>query len=347
MPVTATEILMEKEALYYQKLEGGAVQCRLCAHRCRILEGRKGLCGVRQNKQGVLYTMHYPYVAAVGVDPIEKKPLYHFLPGTDSYSVAGIGCNFRCQFCQNWQLSQVHEALSLGTKEIPMPPQEIVARAAAAGCKSISYTYSEPTVFFELACETAHLARDAGLRNVFVTNGYMSCEALDGIAPYLDAANIDLKSFRESFYKKVCGASLAPVLDTIAAAKRKGVWIEITTLVIPGLNDTEEELDSLASFIASLDCGIPWHISRFHPDYRLHDREATGGETLKKAYNIGKNRGLKYVYIGNYQADYAVSTKCPSCGKTVIERCGFSVSCSRLSGGRCPFCHAMIDGFFA
>ena len=287
-----------QEAMFYNKVEGKEAQCYLCAHNCKIALGQFGFCGVRQNIQGVLNTLVYAEVIAANVDPIEKKPLYHFLPGSMSFSIATKGCNFRCGFCQNWQISQV-SGQDNAREVYKLMPERIVEEAKKNHCQSISYTYTEPTIFFEYAYDIAKVAKQAGLKNIFVTNGYMSREALETISPYLDAANIDLKSFREKFYVENCKGHLQPVLDSIKLAKKLGVWIEITTLIIPGYNDSVSELSDIAGFIASVGKDIPWHISRFHPDYHFLNQKLTPIETLKKAEDLGKKAGLDHVYLGN------------------------------------------------
>ncbi|MBU0758913.1 MAG: AmmeMemoRadiSam system radical SAM enzyme [Candidatus Omnitrophica bacterium] len=293
---------MIKEAMFYEKLEGGKVRCGLCSHRCEILSGKFGICRVRKNQDGKLYTYAYGEVIASHVDPIEKKPLYHFLPGSFSYSIATAGCNFKCSFCQNWEISQ---ALGIGEGRrvkgggYELKPEEVIREAKKNKCKSISYTYTEPTIFFEYAYDTARLAKEAGLFNVFVTNGYITEEPLKAIRPYLDAANVDLKSFREDFYQEMCNAHLEPVLNSIKTMKRLGIWVEITTLVVTGRNDSEEEFKDIAEFITSVDSGIPWHISRFHPDFKYLEAEPTHVETLKRAKEIGRKAGLKYIHLGN------------------------------------------------
>ena len=289
---------MMQEAMFYNKAKGKEAQCYLCAHNCKIALGQFGFCGVRQNIQGVLNTLVYAQVIAANVDPIEKKPLYHFLPGSMSFSIATKGCNFRCGFCQNWQISQA-SGQNKAREVYKMIPERIVEEAKKNHCQSISYTYTEPTIFFEYAYDIAKVAKQAGLKNIFVTNGYMSREALETISPYLDAANIDLKSFREKFYVENCKGHLQPVLDSIKLAKKLGVWIEITTLIIPGYNDSVSELSDIAGFIASVGKDIPWHISRFHPDYHFLSEKMTPIETLKKAEDLGKKAGLDYVYLGN------------------------------------------------
>ena len=289
---------MIKQAMLYDKLDNGRVKCNLCAHCCKISPDSSGICGVRKNKDGELYTLVYGDVIASHVDPIEKKPIYHFLPGSYSYSIATIGCNFKCSFCQNWEISQVSKRQNTLSGHELMP-EEVVREAKKNDCKSISYTYTEPTIFFEYAYETAKLAKKEGLYNIFVTNGYMTKETLNVIKPYLDAANIDLKSFREDFYKEMCGAHLKPVLDTIELMKKLGIWIEITTLVVTGKNDSDNEFKDIAEFIANIDPDIPWHISRFHPDFKYLEGKPTPIDALKRARDIGKKAGLRNIHLGN------------------------------------------------
>jgi pyruvate formate lyase activating enzyme len=333
------------EALLYETLEDHCVRCGLCSHRCVIADGRRGICHVRENRGGVLHTLVYGRLIAQHIDPIEKKPLYHFLPGTLSYSIATVGCNFRCRFCQNADIAQLpsdHGGAIIGDT---VKPEQVVKAAEKAGCRSISFTYTEPTVFFEFALETARLARSKGIRSVFVTNGYMTPEALDLIAPVLDAANVDLKAFTRSYYKDVCGAKLEHVQATLRDMKSKGVFLEVTTLVVPGLNDDPKELKALAEFLVNdLGSDTPWHISRFHPTYRLTDRPPTPVKTLSTAREIGLAAGLKFVYTGNVPGDTGESTFCPACGATLIERWGFQVGRLRMSNGRCARCDAAIEG---
>ena len=333
---------MQKEAMCYRKVEGKIVDCLLCNHRCRIPEGGRGICGVRENAGGVLYTRSYGQAISAHVDPIEKKPIFHLAPGSDSFSFATVGCNFRCGFCQNWQISQVKEARRLGFSPTSLSPADIVKSAVRNRCASISYTYTEPTIFFEYAYETSALAKEKGLYNIFVTNGYMTEEAIEAIRPYLDAANVDLKAFSETYYREICGAKLGAVLRSIEKMKALGIWVEITTLILPHLNDSENELKGIASFIAGVGAEIPWHISRFHPDYRMTDLEATPPETLERAYEIGKEAGLRYVYIGNVAGEE--NTFCYRCGALLIRRLGFSVLENVIRGGRCAQCDAVIDG---
>ena len=250
-------------ALLQQPLGGQAVQCRLCAHYCRIENEKTGICRVRLNRDGCLYSLNYDRVIATHSDPIEKKPLYHFLPGTSSFSIAAMGCNFRCRFCQNYSISQVDP--NRGPLGEPIPPQDLVQAALDAGCRSIAYTYTEPTIFFELMLETAKLARSRGLKNAMITNGYMSPEGLELLAPWMDAANVDLKAGSDDFYREQCGGRLQPVLDTITGMHKAGIWLEVTTLLIPGLNTDEAQLDRVVTFLNHLDPRIPWHVSRYYP----------------------------------------------------------------------------------
>lgn len=336
---------MVREAMLYEKLDNGAVRCGLCAHRCSIAQSQFGICGVRKNEGGVLYTLVYGEVIASHVDPIEKKPLYHFFPGTDAYSIATVGCNFKCSFCQNWQISQSNKKDALDMSEYELKPEEAVREAKEKKCRSISYTYTEPTVFFEYAYDTARLAKKEGLRNNFVTNGYMTRETLDTVRPYLDACNVDLKSFSDDFYKDICRARLAPVLDSIKYMKKLGIWVEITTLVVPGANDSDGELKKIAEFIAGLDNNIPWHVSRFHPGFRYTDAEPTPVKTLKRAERIGKEAGLRYVYIGNVIGE-SEDTICYNCRGLLIKRFGFSASIVGMKDSRCLACGADIKGLF-
>jgi pyruvate formate lyase activating enzyme len=336
---------MIKEAMLYRSLEGGRVECFLCAHRCLIAAKKFGVCGVRENKEGKLYTHVYGEVIAAHIDPIEKKPLYHFLPGTTSFSIATVGCNFRCPFCQNWQISQATKKDKALQGDGKLSPEDIVREATKQRCRSVSYTYTEPTIFFEYAYDTAKLARSAGLANVFVTNGYMTAEALNLIRPYLDAANVDLKAFSDETYKKVCGARLEPVLESIRLMKELNIWVEVTTLVVPGMNDGEDELADIARFIAGVSPEIPWHVSRFHPDYKYTETKATPLENLRKAYSLGKKEGLKYVYIGNVWGE-SEDTFCPQCGKALLRRSGFFVEENKVKDGKCSFCGKAIAGVF-
>lgn len=288
-----------KKAILYQKLSKNRVKCLACSHYCMINDGKRGICGVRENIKGELYLLVYGLVAAIHLDPIEKKPLYHFLPKTNVLSFGTVGCNFACDFCQNWQISQVSKIPHRDLFGVEYNPPQIVDFALSAGAPSIAYTYNEPGVFFEYAFDTMKLAKKSGIKNIYVSNGYISKEARKKLKGLLDAANIDLKSFNENFYKKICGAKLKAVLETIYDFYKMGVHLELTTLIIPGKNDSVEELSNIANFIAGIDRSIPWHISRFFPNFKMRDIKPTPLATLKKASKIGIGAGLKNVYIGN------------------------------------------------
>jgi len=334
---------MQHEAILYEKGDDNQVHCRMCAHRCRILPGKRGICRVRENRGGTLYTLVYGKLVAEHVDPIEKKPLYHFLPGSVSYSVATAGCNLSCRHCQNYEIS----ILSPNDTSIPgqfRTVDEVVNKALASGCRSISYTYTEPTIFLEYALDCCRQGREAGLKNVFITNGFMTPEAIDMVTPCLDAANVDLKGATDDFYHQVCGARLEPVLETIRALYEAGVWIEVTTLLIPGLNDDERSLGFIAEFIASIDPLIPWHISRFFPTYKMTDRPPTPMGSLRRAERAGRNEGLKYTYLGNISQGND-QTLCHNCGHLLLERSGFTLISSNLSqDGACPKCGTAFYG---
>lgn len=336
---------MKKEAFLYEKLGDKTVHCYLCAHQCRISDSKFGICGVRQNIDGSLYTHVYGNVIVSNVDPIEKKPLYHFYPGSTSYSIATAGCNFKCGFCQNWRISQLKRNDTTLQNNPVMMPDDVIENAILNDCKSISYTYTEPTIFFEYAYDTAYLAKKKGLSNVFVTNGYISKEAIELIHPYLDAANIDLKSFRDDFYQKNCFGHLQPVLQTIHLMKELGIWIEITTLLIPGKNDSEKELSDIATFIAKVGKDIPWHITAFHPDYKFIDINPTTRESLRKARDIGEKHGLRYVYIGNLLTE-SNNTVCLHCHSLLIKRSYLAVEENKIINGKCPYCGTKVDGKF-
>lgn len=334
-----------REANFYEKLKNDSVKCNLCSHRCsRIADGERGICGVRENRNGKLYSLVYGRVIARNLDPIEKKPFFHFLPGTMAYSIATVGCNFRCGNCQNYDISQMakEHGTIVGQK---MSPEEIVSAAKRSNCSSIAYTYSEPTIFFEYALNIAKLAKKVGIKNIFVTNGYITREALNKIAPYLDAANIDLKSYTENFYQKNCGAHLQPVLNSIKLHKKLGIWTEITTLIIPTLNDTEEELRQIAEFIKK-EAGpeTPWHITAFHPTYKLIDLPPTTIPILRRAREIGLKVGLYYVYEGNVPGEEGENTYCHTCQKILIRRFGYRILENNIKDSVCPFCGAKIEG---
>jgi pyruvate formate lyase activating enzyme len=332
-----------KEAMFYDREENNAVRCGLCRFHCLIGNGERGICAVRENRGGTLYSLIYGKLCAEHIDPIEKKPLFHVMPGSKTYSIATAGCNFHCHHCQNYVISQVSDASPIQGEA--RTPREVVKRAIDNNCSSISYTYTEPTIFFEFACDTARLAREAGLKNIFVTNGYISREALAVIAPFLDAANIDLKGFSEGFYRDVIHARLSEVLDSIIEYRKQGIWLELTTLLIPGLNDSESEMRGMVDFIvANLGIDTPWHVSQFYPTYKLNDRPRTPTSTLRKAFDIGCAAGLRYVYEGNVPGQGGENTRCPSCSTLLIQRYGYIIEANRIDNGACPDCGAAIAG---
>ncbi len=340
-----------KEALLYEKLDDRRVRCHLCAHRCLIAEGHRGVCLVRENRGGTLYTLVYGLPLSQAVDPVEKKPLFHFYPGSTAFSIATVGCNFRCEFCQNADISQMpRDQGQIAGRQTA--PEEVVRAAKRYGSRSIAYTYTEPTIFFEYSYDIARLAHAEGIASVYVTNGYMTAEMLElfqGVTadhePWLDAANVDLKAFRDETYKKVCGARLQPVLDALKKMKELGVWVEVTTLVVPEMNDSEAELRDIARFLAAeLGVETPWHVSRFHPDYRMYDRGPTPPATLRRAYDLGREAGLRYVYVGNLPGARLEDTFCPGCGRVVIGRWGFQVTERHLREGACAYCGTAVEG---
>jgi len=344
-----------KECLNYKKINTEIVQCRNCSHFCKIKDGHVGICGIRKNIGGKLYLLTYGKAIALHIDPIEKKPFFHFLPGSYAYSFGTLGCNFRCDNCQNYDISQIFgykgktEAYQKFDWGYEISPREIVKEAIKNNCKSIAYTYNEPTVFLEYALDTMKIAKEEGLKNVWVSNGYMSREALDSILPWLDGINVDIKSYDDNFYKSNCGARVKPVLENCKYLVEKGVWLEITTLVIPGLSDDEKMLKRIARFIKEeLGDFIPWHVSAFSAaiSWKLQHLEDTPVETIRIAHEIGCKEGLKYVYAGNVWKGDLESTKCSVCGKNFIKRIAYEVSdCNR--SGKCEHCGRKIEGVFS
>ena len=330
----------------WEPAEDRCVRCRLCSWHCLIADGKRGRCRVRQNIGGRLYSLVYDKLCAANADPIEKKPLFHFQPGSRSFSIAAPGCNFQCLFCQNWQISQmpVYQNVLEGSA---YRPEAIVRAAVESRCKSIAYTYTEPTVFMELCDETGRLARQQGLANVFVSNGFMSRAAIDNAADWLDGINVDLKAFSETYYRDLCKAKLEPVLETIRyIARHTDIWLEITTLVVPGQNDSDDELRAIAEFIAAeASVDVPWHVSRFYPQYKMLDNPPTGEKQLQRACEIGGEAGLRYVYVGNLPGSRAESTFCWNCGTQLIERCGYQILQNLVRDSKCPKCETRIAGF--
>lgn len=351
--------IIMKRATLFKNLEGKKVQCTACKQACKISPGHTGICGVRQNIDGTLHLIVYGKASAVNIDPIEKKPLFHFLPSSQVLSLGTVGCNFACSFCQNWDLSQITKDLKTRLiKEkkhnqmhaevtkygYELQPEDIVKKCVENKIPSIAYTYNEPAIFFEYLYDTAKLAKNKGIKNIFVSNGYESEEALEMIKPYLDGINVDLKAFTEEFYRKICHAKLAPVLETIKRINELGIWMEITTLVIPGKNDSDAELKKIAEFIVDLDKNIPWHISAFHPDYKMKDADHTPSQTLLRAYEIGKKAGLKYIYVGNILDEERASTYCNGCGELLIQRKGFVTTVKNFKNGKCTNCSEIVAG---
>jgi pyruvate formate lyase activating enzyme len=333
------------EASLYETLPDKKVQCHLCAHHCTIAEGRVGVCFVRENIDGKLFTSTYGNVISRHVDPVEKKPLYHFYPGSMAYSIATPGCNFRCPWCQNWEISQ-SPRLGEKLRGAEISVEEIVSAAQSTGCRSIAYTYTEPTIFFEYAYDIAQKARDVGLSNIFVTNGYMSKEMLSELHPYLDAANVDLKAFSDETYRRIIGARLQPILDNLKTMKAMGIWLEVTTLIVPDLNDDESELRDAARFmVQELGPDTPWHLSRFFPNYLMTDRPVTPEKILHRAMEIGLEEGLHYIYLGNIGMDGGNVTVCPNCHRDLIRRSQFGVLANHIKEKNlCPDCGYEISG---
>ena len=338
---------MSQNGWLSKKLTSGKVLCEACLQACVLDEGEYGICSVRKVQNGELQLFVYGLAAAVNVDPVEKKPMFHFLPKSKVFSFGTVGCNFSCKFCQNYSISQYPKENNLEIVGRELSPEKIVALTIENGCDSIAYTYNEPIIFFEYTYDTAKLAHEKGLKNIYVTSGYETHKAIDLLAPYIDGMNIDIKSFSNEFYKEICGAGLKPVLETVKYAHEKGIWVEITTLLIQGKNDSDEEIREIAKFIASVDTSIPWHLSAFHPMYKMLDVPRTPASTLRRAYKIGEEEGLKYLYVGNIDDEDFESTYCPSCKKRVVDRRGHIgevVTNSLDENGSCPHCNYKLEG---
>jgi len=332
-----------KRMQYYKKVEGKeSIVCLLCRHACKLKEGQTGICGVNQNKEGALKTLVYGHPIALNVDPVEKKPLYHLLPGSKVLSFGTVGCNFKCPFCQNWDISQTN----IINESIEVSPEQMVELAIKEGASAIAYTYNEPTIFYPYAKDIGVLAKEKGLKNIFVSNGFETPEMIDDMATWVDAANIDLKSWDESYYKKVLKGGLEAVKDTLRRMVKAGIWVEVTTLLIEGDNDSDEALRQMASFIADdLGVDVPWHLSAFYPNYKMSEHQATGLATLQRAEQIGKKAGLKHIYLGN--VPIAGNTYCPECDTLLIDRAGYNVTTNRLQDGSCPHCSKSIAGVWS
>jgi len=336
---------MTKKAILYKKLPNQNVMCQVCNHYCMIQPNKTGKCGIRQNKDGELYLLVYGKALGVHIDPIEKKPLYHFFPGTNIFSLWTAGCNFTCKFCQNRQMSQAKEFPEIVNEGESWPPKKIVDYCIENNISSIAYTYNEPTVFFEYAYDTMKLAKKHWIKNVRVTNGFMSKECLKKIEKLIDAVNIDIKWYTEDFYRNICGARLQPVLDNVKRCYEHNIWTEVTTLVIPGYNDQDEILEWIAKFIYSVSPDMPWHLSAFYPAYKMLDVPSTPVELLQKWYDIGKKIWLNYIYMGNIRNNWHEHTICPKCWLHVIERMWFSLHKDPdFKNGICPKCGFHIAG---
>jgi len=325
---------------YYKNLEkSNKIICMLCQHFCQLKEGQVGICGVNKNENGALKTVVYGHPSALNLDPVEKKPMYHLLPGTSALSLGTVGCNFKCPFCQNWQISQEHAV----DRSVDISPQKMVDLAIENGASSIAYTYNEPTIFYPYAKDIGVIAKERGLKNIFVTNGFESEEVVKDMASWLDAANVDLKSWDDAYYKKVLKGGLEGVKETLRNMVKEGIWVEVTTLLIEGENDSDADLRAMAAFIANeLGKHVPWHLSAFHPDYKVLDKDRTSMQTLQRAYNIAKKAGLYYVYLGNVPAHG--DTYCPECNTLLIDRTGYNVTINNLKNGYCPKCNRAIEG---
>lgn len=334
----------KQEAQLWKLLPDGHVQCELCSHFCVIPEGKKGICKERQNIGGVLYSLNYGRLIAAHVDPIEKKPLYHFLPGSPSFSIASPGCNFRCAWCQNWDISQANDRNDPSRLKY-ISPEDVFKQVLRSKSMSIAYTYTEPTVFFEYTLELSKLAREAGIKNVYVSNGFMSARMLDLYLPWLDAANIDIKAFDDAVYRKYSGARLQAVLDNCKRLKEAGVWLEVTTLLVPGVNDDDKQIQGLANFIVEqLGEETPWHLSRYFPQPQFSQIEATPIKTVHHAMAIGKAAGLKYIYAGNMSG--GADTYCPSCEAALVLRDRIFLQENHLVNSSCPHCGNKIAGIW-
>jgi len=323
--------------MLYEKLHDNLVRCKVCPHRCFVKPRARGICRIRENREGKLQTLVYGETSAMAVDPIEKKPFFNFWPGSLSFSISTVGCNFKCPWCQNWNISQcVPEDSYLEY----VAPEKVVELAINKGCRTIAYTYNEPVIWFEYVYDTAKLAREKGVLNVLVTNGYITAEALDMLAPLVDAANVDIKSFNKDFYTKYCGANLQAVLDATASMKERGIHVETTLLIIPELNDSSEELAEFCRWqLKHLGPDTPMHFSRFHPNYKFTDKPPTPSATIRRAREIALSEGVHYVYAGNLPGDLGENTYCPNCRKLLVKRYGFSIAeWNLMKEKKCPSC---------
>lgn len=324
---------------YFRDLGSGKIECLLCKHHCHISEAKAGVCGININDGGELKTEVYGYPSAINLDPIEKKPLYHFLPNSLSLSIGTVGCNFRCPFCQNWHISQTSQV----DKGRFVSPEMIVDLAVQSGAKSISYTYNEPAIWYPYAKDIGVLAKDAGLKNIFVSSGFESNEVLEDIVSFIDAVNIDLKSFDKSYYKKILKSDLDGVLDGLRFFAKSPIHLEITTLLIDGVNN--QDIEAISNFISDLDPDTPYHLSAFYPNYKMSDHKATAKSSLIEAKEVAKKAGLNYIYLGN--VPYSNDTSCPSCGNDLVVRSGYSAKLIGIVDGKCTQCGKPIKGVWS
>ncbi len=334
-----------KEALYYEKLPNRKIRCTLCPRECVIDDMERGYCGVRENRGGTYYTLVHSRPCTYHADPIEKKPLFHFHPGTLAFSIATAGCNVNCKFCQNWEISQVRPEQ---IRSIYMPPKKVASQAKTNNCLSIAYTYSEPIIFYEYMLDTARAGHDAGVLSVVITGGYIMQDPLKELCANVDAIKVDLKSYSQDYYRDVVNGELQPVLDGLITMRREGVWTEIVYLVVPTLNDSDKEFTELARWIRSdLGRDIPVHFTRFHPQYLLKNLPPTPVPTLERAKDIADAEGLEYVYVGNVPGHAAEKTYCPGCGSVVVDRTGYFVRDVRIRNGKCGKCNRTIPGVWS
>ncbi len=335
---------MKTKAKYFVQLENKLVKCTLCPHECILSLNKYGICRTRKNIDGELFTLAYSNPCAVNIDPIEKKPLFHFLPGTQTFSIATAGCNLACLNCQNHTISQVSPEQ---TDNYNLIPQQVVESTIKNNCQSISYTYTDPVAFYEYTLDTAKIAKKNNIKNVIVSAGYINQEPLLELIPYIDAANIDLKNFCNNTYKKINHATLEPILNTLKTLKKYNVWLEITYLLIPDINSSNQMLNDVCKWLKENNLSdVPLHFSRFYPTYKLNNISPTSLDLLKKAFNIAKNNNIKYVYIGNVAGTNFENTICPNCNRTIIERIGFKVKTNNISNSKCKFCECIIDGIW-
>jgi pyruvate formate lyase activating enzyme len=346
-PAQDPERLFWREAAHYQKLPGREVRCGICPNACVVADGQEGACGTRQNEGGVYHTRVYGRLVSLAADPIEKKPLYHVLPGTVSYSIATAGCVLHCQFCQNWQISQARPE-ELPARHGLVTPAQVVARARAASARTIAFTYNEPLVNFEHMLETARLAREAGLRGVMISSGYGQAAPVRELLGVLGAVKVDFKSWSDDFYRRICQGRREPVLDTMRLVRAAGVWLELVHLTIPTLNDAPAQIEALSKWVvAELGPDVPLHFTRFHPLYKLRNLRATPPATLRRCREIARAAGVRYAYVGNLSGDEGENTACHACGRLLIQRAGYFIEKNELQAGKCPGCEAVIPGVWA